>query len=313
MLLVSVNHHYIRDAAPPRGIHPISLNVFQQRVAMLRAAFHIVTEQQLVDSFDVNDAAEGDGKPRLLLTFDDGLAEQMSAAFALNRLGIAAVFFVPTAPLIDTQLLTVHKTHLLRSVVPDERLLEYLEKRFGERVARIDLAAAARQYIYDTPGAQHVKYILNFVLTPADCDAFINDAFDRYCGSATAAARQLYMSRDDIRWLADHGMLGTHAHSHRALAQLAPPEIEREISLSTHILKDITGRDVRGISYPYGGGTAVSDDVYRAARQSGLRYGLTMSRGGDSFPGTDTPFALHRYDTRDTERLLVGRTYTKEC
>ena len=236
----------------------------------------------------------------------------MSAAIALKRLGIAAVFFVPTAPLADRRLLSVHKTHLLRSIVPDEVLLQDLGNRFGNRAGRIDRVAAARQYIYDTPAAQRLKYVLNFILTSADGDLFINDAFDRYCGSETAAAQQLYMSRDDIRWLAAHGMLGTHAHSHRPLAQLPPTDIKREIALSIDILQDIARQEIHGISYPYGGPTAVSDEVYRAAHRCGLRYGFTMIRGRNSFTGSILPLSLHRYDTQDFEHLLAVQTDTKK-
>ena len=49
MLLLSINHHYIRGTAPPRGIHPISLEVFQRRVAMLLTNFRVVSEQQLIE------------------------------------------------------------------------------------------------------------------------------------------------------------------------------------------------------------------------------------------------------------------------
>ncbi len=306
MLLVSVNHHYIRDTAPRSGIYPISLEVFLNRLATLRTVFRAVNEQELINALDGGNAEPTTERPGLLITFDDGLAEQMAAASTLKRLGIAAIFFVPTAPLIDNRLLTVHKTHLLRSIVSDETLLDDLGRRFGNRVVQVDQASAAQQYIYDAPTAQRVKYIFNFVLTSVDSDAFVDDAFNRHCGSATAAAQKLYMSRDDIRWLADHDMLGTHAHSHRALAQLDRDEIKREISLSLDILRDITGKDMLGISYPYGGLTAVSDDVYSAARESGLRYGFTMIRGRDATADNATPFALHRHDTQDVARLIAA-------
>ena len=302
MPLLSINHHYVREIAPPQAIYPITIREFQRRIAILHAKFRILTENQLIQALETGSDDQGFS---CFLTFDDGLAEQMNAAALLERLGLAAVFFIPTAAITERRLASVHKTHILRSIVSDEILMRDIEKQFGERICRIDLASAVSQYPYDTPAAQRLKYIINFVLK-SDGELFINRAFELYCGSDTSAADQLYMSRDDVRWLAARGMLGTHGHSHRPLAQLAAADIEREIARSIDILQVIGGREVIGISYPYGGPSAISDEVYSAAGRCGLRYGFTMIRGRNSFAECAAPLALHRYDTQDVEQLVTS-------
>lgn len=62
--------------------------------------------------------------------------------------------------------------------------------------------------------------------------------------------------------------------------------------------ESVTGRRVRGISYPYGGDSAVSPEIFAAAKSCGLEYGFTMKRGIDAAK-PDEPLCLKRIDSND--------------
>src|SRR5207302_6446045 len=112
----------------------------------------------------------------MLVTFDDGLREQVDCALpVLDELGIPAVFFVNTGPLANRSVSTVHKIHLLRAHTPpadfdallqDEARRQGLDVRLGA-----DAGAALATYPWDPPEGARLKYFLNHQLAPGVRDA----------------------------------------------------------------------------------------------------------------------------------------------
>jgi|SRR3989344_1983933 len=112
------------------------------------------------------------------------------------------------------------------------------------------------------------------------------------------------MGCDEIATLARSGRLGTHAYNHLPLAGLNSDAVEREIGESMDVLEQFSGIRVRGISYPYGGKSAVSDQVFSVAQTCGLRYGFTMERGVNAHGDFAYPYQLKRVDTYDVQTLI---------
>lgn len=298
MSMLAVNHHYYREASPPGGFYPISSARLLAEVALLRGKRRPLGQNDLLDALADPDKADGLADT-FILTFDDGLKEQMAALRDLERLGITALFFVPTAPLAEKRVLDVHKLHLIRAARTDAALLADLEGLFPLALSQLDAAAAVRQYRYDDDSARRVKFLLNFVLEPDERRDWVDQVFAAAVGAEADVAGALYMDRDDIRFLAKSNMLGTHAHSHLPLTQLDGDEMARDIALSMEILADLGGQPVRGISFPYGGPDAVSDSVIRACAGLGLAYGFTMQRGCNHLSDLQAPLRLKRIDCND--------------
>lgn len=302
MSLLAVNHHYYREVSPPSGIYPISSGRLATEVSLLRRKRHPLCQHELLDA--LADPEKAHSLNTFILTFDDGLKEQMAALHDLEKLGIAALFFVSTAPLTENKVLDVHKLHLIRSVRTDAALLKDLERLFPSALNQLDEAAAARQYRYDDDSARRVKFLLNFVLEPEERQDWINRIFTAAVGKEADVTRILYMNSDDIRILGEKNLLGTHAHNHLPLAQLDDKEMIQDIALSMEILADIGGRGVKGISFPYGGPNAVSDSVIQACASLGLSYGFSMQRGCNAPPDLRTPLRLKRIDCNDVADFI---------
>src|SRR5258708_2694297 len=131
-MLVAVAYHYIRDSfdSPYPSILGLTPDELSSQLDRLGRIAPFVSQK------DVADAIAGRRKlPERcwLLTFDDGLREQYDVAWAmLNRRGIPAVFFVNTEPIFEGKTATVHKLHILRSLVSPQALLRSEERRVGK-------------------------------------------------------------------------------------------------------------------------------------------------------------------------------------
>jgi peptidoglycan/xylan/chitin deacetylase (PgdA/CDA1 family) len=245
-----------------------------------------------------------------IITFDDGLKEQMVAFSDLRALDVPVLFFVSTAPVIEQRVLDVHKLHLIRSVTTDEELGVRLDQRFGMAKYQFDDALVAAQYCYDDTKSARVKYYLNFVLEPELRDGFVSGLFSEIHGDERAASQALYMSKEDWRFLASQGCLGTHGHRHLPLATLTDEGIYKDISESITALRECTGRPPIGIAYPYGGETAVSDSVYQSAIQLGLSFGFTMRRGVNLAPESGNgAMQLQRIDVNDLPSFTNSESF----
>lgn len=295
MPLLAVNHHYFRESGPRRGIYPISRELLLSEVGQLREHWRMADEEDVLAYC----AGELTAHDRIcVLTFDDGLKEQMDAIRALTEIDACAICYVPTAPIVDGVMLDVHKLHMIRSARSDDELAVSLDRMFDFSKYAFDDDMLTTQYRYDSPISRRVKYFLNFVLDKERRDRWMSTLFEELFGSEADACEQLYMDADDVRYLATLGLLGTHSHRHLPLATLSEHDATMEIQRSMDILESISGRAVHGISYPYGGKSAVSDRLFDIARQCGLRYGFTMERGINA-NDTRHDLFMKRIDTND--------------
>lgn len=299
MRLLAINHHYYREKAPKSAIYPTRPADFETRARELANSWTIGGARHIEEWLD--DPARHESV--CVLTFDDGLAEQMRAAEWLFSNGLTGLFFVSTATLVEPIVLDVHKLHLIRSMHSDNMVLEETRKRYGSMVARVDPKDALAEYRYDTdPDAAVLKYFINLVLSPDEREKFLSRLFSELVGDEEATSRRLYMDTEAVRWLAERNMLGTHSHRHLPLATLGEDVLRSEVEMSVDVIRSLTGVAPSGISYPYGGPAAVSREVADVCASAGLRFGFTMELGAND--PQDHHLLLKRIDTVDAPRFL---------
>lgn len=103
------------------------------------------------------------------------------------------------------------------------------------------------------------------------------------------APGSLYLSKDELRELAQFALVGAHGDRHRPLDELSDAELSAELSDSKKFLEDAIGKPVDTLSYPHG---RVDRRVRDAAAAAGYRLG-GCSRYGLNRPGRD-PLLLCR-------------------
>jgi peptidoglycan/xylan/chitin deacetylase (PgdA/CDA1 family) len=300
MLIVS-NYHYIRAdySACSGGIHGVTPAEFESQLALLGR------QGTFVSASDILAAVTGGSElaaRSLLVTFDDGLREQFELALPiLNRMGIPAIFFVNTRPIVDQCVCTVHKVHLMRALVPPAEFQSALEE--GARNRGIDLnysadpQKAAVQYPYDTLAAAKLKFLINFTLPLAERIEVVNATFAKlFPGRERKMSRELYMSRSQIATLMQAGYLGTHGHDHHPIGQLDDNFARDMIARSSDHLNRWTGLRPFTLSYPYGVEDTCSRRTAELAEERGIKFGFTVESAGNDAGSLRNPHFLGRFD-----------------
>ncbi len=300
-MLFAVNYHYIRDSfdAPYPSIFGVTPDRFRKELRALRESARLVGGEQLMEwaGRDLPD----DGAA-LVVTFDDGLAEQYEHALpVLREEGAPALFFVNSAPLAEGRVSTVHKLHLLRSRLSPHcfsTLLDEQAKRLGLELPEAEGEAPQRHYQYDTPAAARLKYRLNFLLDTEQRRQLADACFEAHFPDRDAeVSRRLYMDAGQIRNLGERGLLGSHAHRHLPLGLLPEPKIREQIRSSLDHLERWSGRRPAAMSYPYGSRAACTPAVGLIAAEEGVRFAFTMERAGN--PDCHRTLFLARYANND--------------
>jgi peptidoglycan/xylan/chitin deacetylase (PgdA/CDA1 family) len=86
--------------------------------------------------------------------------------------------------------------------------------------------------------------------------------------------RKPLMTAEDVRRTADAGIeIGSHSLHHIRLPETDDDELTEQVRLSRQILCRITGREVTGFCYPYGG---VGEREVRAVRAAGYDYACAV-------------------------------------
>lgn len=303
MQLLSVNYHYIRNEKPKSGIYPLSLKELDRQIDTLARSYEFISQQDLSAIIEKQYFLK---KKYCLLTFDDGLKEQLEAFELLKSKGIPAVFYVTTHSIKEQSVVDVHKLHHIRSSITDDVIMDTITKIIGnisfEYPGNIDSL-----YRYDEADTKKLKYLLNFILNSEQKTRVINELFGSLIADEKKFSTKFYMSKSDIKMLDEYGCLGTHTDKHLPLAMLGKSQIRDEIKQSLLFLQNDCGaQNITSISYPYGGPKAVSNTVAEISKPD-FTFGVTMKRGvnGDE-DLVNNPLLLKRVDTNDAPGGKLG-------
>lgn len=310
-MLIGANYHYIRKdfSQKYQSIFGVNPKQFEDQLK------EIAKYGKFVSQNDIRFAIlEGKKLPRnsIIVTFDDGLREQYDLALPiLKKLGIPAIFFVCSRPTVEMKILNVHRIHLLRSLVSPMDILnsikDFLTKRDVNLIWAELHSIAEKIYRYDSAEHAIVKYVLNFVLSKMDQEVFLNEAFPKLVSeSEEVFFKDLYMTSDQIKDLANWDFLGIHGHDHTPLGDLKSDELDFQITKSKQIIEELTNTEMDSFSYPHGTFQA-SNGLATKLKNAKYNMAFTMERGINS--DLEMPFYISRFDTND---LPFGKSYKFE-
>lgn len=301
-------YHYVRDLKYSRypEIKGLDYKLFKQQIDFFANNFKIVTMEEVIEA--CNSSNKNLPENALLLTFDDGYIDHFTTVFPiLTENKIQGSFFITGKTVSENVLLDVNKIHFIlargdiREIVKD--LLERLDFYRGDFQEGIILSneelfekyAIANRF--DVKETVFVKNILQNVL-PEDLRKMIaSDLFKKYVQlPEDIFAKELYMSRDQIRCMKDAGMfIGIHGYDHYWLGKLAEDEIKIDIDKALDIMSEFVDADSWVMNYPYG---SYNDAVLNYVEKRGCVCGLT-TEVRIAEVGRDNRYSLPRLDCND--------------
>jgi hypothetical protein len=297
MNLIAINYHYIRNNTFKSGIYPTKPEKLFHQVKELSRKYDFISQNDLVEI--LQKPLDYKNKNFGIITFDDGLKEQIAILEDLLKLGVKPIFFINTFPLTSKTVLEVHKLHLIRTLFEDSELLKKINLKQKEMLESINEKTITSQYRYDSPESAKLKYLVNFLLSNQEKIDFINSLFCELDITEEEYHKELYMNQSEIKELSKLGLIGSHGNSHVPLGTLTKFDSDNDISKSIEILKDITGlNEIPSFSYPYGGVSAIPKDL-SIFSELNVHFAFTMQRSINTTENLLNPHLLNRFDTND--------------
>ncbi|MBP4140508.1 polysaccharide deacetylase family protein [Flavobacterium sp. P4023] len=302
-MLIIINYHYIRKdfTSKFRSIFGVTPDLFEQQLISLKSQGDYISANDLIIN---SDKILNSKNKYFFVTFDDGLKEQYKFALPiLEKLRIPAMFFANSRNFQDKKVSTVHKIHLLRSIISTKDFTKILNNQ-GQSflLSKSDLIKAKSTYVYDNPEDASLKYLLNFKINFSLQEKLIKNIFNIYFDECEIL-NNLYMSENEIVDLSKRNFLGSHTHNHYPIGLLSQTEIEFELKNSKLFFEKITQSTISMVSYPYGTPDACNAEVANNAKSVGYKFGFTTTRGSNN--KNNNKLLLNRYDCNDLSDVNI--------
>ena len=271
---------------------------FAEQCDILRRRYNVVPLR------DANAA-----RREVAITFDDGYADNPTAATILAKADLPATFFITIGRIGERREVWWDRLEQIvtRCVPARECLdLEVAGKHFWADVRSPDARARAHMALY-----WRVRR-----MRPAAIESIL-DRLEKQLGIRT-------VERDTHRWMTSEELrelagttgvdVGAHTVTHPVLTAVSAGEQWEEIDGGRQQLEHVVGKPIRLFSYPYGGYDAFDEATHQLVRNSGYTLACTAT-GGVASVG-DYPLQIPRnvvgdWDAPTFERWLnhwVART-----
>lgn len=226
---------------------------FLQKKNFLKQVNYLKNKNQVAEFNDKK-------KNKFFLTFDDGLKEHLWAARELKKLGLSAIFFINSYPLIKKDFLKVHKIHLLLGKFNYKILYKKLKLICGSKEIKINkIYSRMKKYQQDKAKSKDeiesikLKILLNSSAF-TDQSKIVENLFNYFFSKKKQEELFLkfYLNIDEINMIKNLGMtIGAHSHSHLLMTSLNKKSLTQEIDLCRTFLY-ANNFKTNLFSYPYG-------------------------------------------------------------
>ena len=311
-------YHYTRDLKHSRypEIKGLDKELFKNQIEFMKNSFNVVTMEQVLENIQ-GEGMHGLPENALLLTFDDGYADNYTVAYPiLEEYGLQGSFFIPGKTFATHQLLDVNKIHYILASADIYKLVDDLKKQMDYYRGSEYQYASTDELFHDYAVANRfdiketifVKRMLQTVLPEKLRNTISSNLFEKYVGvteeqlayelymTEEQLAYELYMTEEQIRTIKRHGMfIGIHGYDHYWLGNLPEDKMKQDILMALDTLDEFIDRKQWVMNYPYG---SYNQEVIRYIRQQGACIGLTTDVRVAEI-GKDSAFELPRLDCND--------------
>jgi peptidoglycan/xylan/chitin deacetylase (PgdA/CDA1 family) len=291
MKLLAVNYHYVRNIKKNNGIFPITPKLFEKQVNEIGKYYDFISMNQL------DRLSQKSKKNYCILTFDDNLMEQNIAFDFLKKNKIPFISFISSYPYMEKKVLNVHKLHQIFYKFDVSEILKELKKKFSfDLKEKINKEVVEKIYSYGETDYKRIKFFFNFICEEKIKNDMIDYFFREIYPDEQKFIQNFYLSEKIIKDLSKKDMIGSHSHSHAPLGKIK--NFKEDIKLSHNFLKQLTKKNIRYFSYPYGRKNAYNKQVCNFLKNLNYKYAFTMNRGFEDNILKNS-LLLKRIDTND--------------
>lgn len=237
--VVVLVYHRVTELADDPEMIAVSPDNFRRQLEFIKKRFLILNLAEEWNNLQ---------KPAVVITFDDGYADNMLQALPImEEVGVPATFFVSTAYIGTDQLFWWHRLEaiLLREAVFPSHF-ELQDPRFGRVWKTTSLEQRKRLYAS--------LCMLMRRLAPDSQEAWLSQ-LENWAGPGVLPTDlHRMMTQEELQTLAESPLatIGAHTVSHSALSALTEGQQREEIFSSKAALEKITGNTITTFSYPFG-------------------------------------------------------------
>ena len=291
-------YHYIRqnNNDPFPRILGIKLDDFNEHVKMIKNEFEILSLDRVHSLYTKKFELSKD-KIGLLVTFDDGLADQFEAAKILSENDISAIFFIPTCIITEELPANPIILHYAIAIHGIKKFIEELKQIFEELIIKnqniIPEFSKENDKIWKI--IEDIKILLYYKIKPEETRRILLEIYKRLLIKNNITINDMHLTKKQIKKLLEMGHnIGTHSHTHISVAnsELTKLQLKRELIQPKLILESEFNTNVISMSYPFG----ESKDCLRAQslieKTNSYQLAFTIK---------------HKLNTKNNSPLEIGR------
>lgn len=250
----------------PNAKWTISPNQLDQTITIAKdLGYELASMEELIDDFT---SPKGQ-PPKLVLTFDDGYADNLQEALPVCRKHNLPMLVYVTSGFVERT--HIAWWHFLEQLIFSEshisipsRQLDFPTKTTIQKQVCFDQLAN----MFRNASAHHQRQILEEMST-------------RYGYQAVDYAKDLFLDHSALKTLAAHKLvsIGVHGVSHAASAFLSDSDFQSEFSQCRDFLEDETSKKIKHSAYPFGSSETVSPENFRLTQSLGFDSATTTEHG----------------------------------
>ena len=288
-----VTYHYIRNKSK---VFPYYNSITKKNFKQQLKSFD---KYGLINNYDEL-FLESD---KYLLTFDDGFKDHIYAAELLKKKNAVGIFFIPTLPLINKEILDVHKTHLIAGKVKGQTILNELQNYLTKnRIYNFSNEIDKKKYkiIYenqiDSIYKKEFKKIMNYYGDIKLKHKILDYLLKKF--EINIKSKDYYLNKKEIRYLSSLGMvIGSHTESHTLLSRLSYKKQFLEIKNSKVFLENVVKKKVDTFCYPYGSKLSYNKDTITILKKLNFKLAYNTEHRDIDFKDLQKKYLqLPRYD-----------------
>ena len=299
-------YHYVRykDKKFPH-LFRLDFDLFKKQLDYFEKKYGFISKEAFINSIRNKEEEKG-----IILTFDDGLKCHYKNVFLeLKKRGLWGIFYIPTFPFKENQILDVHRIHILISNCNVKDLYAYLQKIQIQKLFDKNKIDEYKRLTYINQNNDQysliIKRILNYFIRYDKRKSIIDQLFNRFI-KENFTIEDFYLSINNLKEMNAAGMIiGSHTENHLVMSKLSDSLQKYEIENSFNYIESKIGSlEIKTFCYPYGGFHTFNDKTQEILSNNGCEFSFNVEQ--TDITSDDLKHKVHALPRFDCNQFKYG-------